>query len=127
MLPEVPGKCPVCEGKMNVTELHCPKCNVTVRGTFALCKFCSLNDEMREFVEVFIKCRGNIKEVERELGISYPTVRSRLDKVIAALGYSLSSRSEEDVASERRQILTQLSNGDITAEEATKLLKQINY
>lgn len=122
---QLPGQCPVCGERMNVTELHCPRCDVTIRGNFELCSFCSLPPDMKEFVEIFLKCRGNIKEVERELGISYPTVRNRLEKVIALLGYNVDETDWEEVAEERRNILSRLRAGEISSDEAVKLLKQL--
>ncbi len=123
---EVSGKCPVCNEGLHITQLKCDYCGTEIHGQFKLCKFCQLNEEMKEFVEVFIKCRGNIKEVERELGISYPTVRSRLDKAIIALGYQVEDEpSKAEISTARQQILTQLSEGIITADEATKLLKRL--
>ena len=89
-----PGICPVCSHELSVSRLNCTFCPTKIEGDFTTCKFCRLPNEQREFVEVFIKCRGNIKDVEKELGISYPTVRNRLDAVIEALGY----RVEKDEA-----------------------------
>lgn len=114
------SRCPICEDKMDVTKLHCNTCGTSLEGRFTPCKFCQLSSEQREFIEVFLASRGNIKEVERFLGISYPTVRSRLDTVIEALGY----RVEREEDNERKDILTALNNGEITAEEAIKLLKK---
>lgn len=108
-----------------MTKLHCPSCDTSIEGNFETCKFCQLPNDQRDFVETFIRCRGNIKEVERELGISYPTVRSRLDAVIQALGYPVESREgEETVASRRREILEALNKGEISTEEAIKALRQ---
>jgi hypothetical protein len=82
--------------------------------------------DQQEFVEVFIKCRGNIKEVEKELGISYPTVRGRLEAVIENLGYRPEPipKTDPEVARKRKEILDALNNGEITAEEAVALLKK---
>lgn len=118
------GKCPVCQHKMDVIRLHCPECDTSVEGKFDSCKFCQMNAEQKAFVEVFLKARGNIKEVERELGISYPTVRSRLDSVIEALGYK-PEPADDNLPKKRKDILEALENGSITAEEATRLLKQL--
>lgn len=114
------SRCPICEEKMNVTKLHCNTCGTSLEGSFSPCKFCQLSAEQREFIEVFLVSRGNIKEVERFLGISYPTVRSRLDTVIESLGY----RVEREEDNQRKDILTALNNGEITAEEAIRLLKK---
>ncbi|MGI6148385.1 MAG: DUF2089 domain-containing protein [Firmicutes bacterium] len=111
--------CPVCGKPLRVTRLRCNHCDTTIEGTFETCKFCQLTAEQRDFVEVFLTARGNIKEVERLLGISYPTVRSRLDAVIEALGY----RVERDQNSQRREVLQALDKGEITPEEAIRLLR----
>jgi hypothetical protein len=93
-----------------------------IEGRFDTCKFCQLSSEQKNFVEVFIKNRGNIKEVEKDLGISYPTVRNRLDAVIAALGYAVDD-SEDDVATRRKEIIESLAKGEITADDAVRQLK----
>ena len=84
---KIPNQCPVCDHEMKISELTCTYCPTKIEGEFSSCKFCRLPSEQLIFMEAFIKCRGNIKEVEKDLGISYPTVRSRLDSVIEALGY----------------------------------------
>lgn len=115
------GQCPVCDNEFRVTRLTCHACGSSLEGDFELCKFCRLSPEQREFVEVFLASRGNIREVERALGISYPTVRSRLDDVIRALGYRV-QRPAEAVA-DRKAILEALDRGEISAEEALKKLR----
>lgn len=120
MKKEAIGRCPICNHEMSVTKLHCNYCETTIEGNFSLCKFCKLTDEQKNFVEVFIKNRGNIKEIEKELGISYPTVRNKLENVIEALGYSAKYGPKVD----KKEILGKLSSGDITAEEAVQLLKE---
>lgn len=120
MKKEVLGTCPVCSSKLKVAELGCRKCGTSIRGDFELCKFCYLTKEQKYFVEVFIKNRGNIKEIEKELGISYPTVRRNLDNAIKALGYS-PDPSEETL--NKKEVLEKLSKGEISSEEALKLLK----
>lgn len=118
MKREVPGKCPICHGEITVTEIQCKKCKSIIRGEFDLCKFCRLNDQERYFVEVFIKNRGNIKEIEKELGISYPTVRNKLDHVISVLGHKV-----EKPVIDKKEILEKLKNGEITKDEALKQLR----
>ncbi|MDP2872295.1 MAG: DUF2089 domain-containing protein [Bacillota bacterium] len=126
MRRRMPGRCPVCGETMDVTRLHCPTCDTALDGRFETCRFCQLSDEMRDFVEIFIKSRGNIKEVERALGVSYPTVRGRLDAVIKALGYSVDAAGpEEDRGERRREVLELLSKGEIGAQEAANRLRQI--
>jgi hypothetical protein len=85
-----------------------------------------MTDEQRDFAVTFVRCRGNIKEVERELGISYPTVRGRLDTVIQALGFPVECDGEDEaeIAGRRREVLDSLAKGELSADEAVKLLKQ---
>ena len=126
MKRKVLGRCPVCYEALSVTRLHCDNCHTTIEGGFDVCKFCQLSPELKEFVEVFIRSRGNIKEVERELGVSYPTVRNRLDTVIEALGYTVDRPDSEDQkAARRRAVLEQLGKGELSMEEAMEKIKQI--
>lgn len=120
MKKEILGQCPVCNHSLEVTKLHCSHCSTTIEGSFQPCKFCQLSPEYKNFIEVFIKNRGNIKEIEKELGISYPTVRGKLESVITALGYSAKPISTVN----KKDILEKLSKGEITAEEAVDLLKE---
>lgn len=120
MKREVIGKCPICGEELHVTKLSCNNCHTHIEGDFALCKFCKLNQEQKNFVEIFIKSRGNIKEIEKEMGISYPTVRGKLENVIEALGYS-PKYSEPKI--DKKEILSKLDSGEITPEEALKLLQ----
>ena len=123
MTKEVLGICPVCDNKLKVTQLSCKKCGTVISGEFELCKFCQLQKEQKYFAEIFIKNRGNIKEIEKELGISYPTVRRLLDEVIEALGYKEEAKKD---AVNQGEILDKLSRGDITSEQAFKLLNGEN-
>jgi len=128
-MPEVIGKCPVCGGDLEVTELQCPTCHTRVSGHFDLCKFCKLPPEQRAFAEIFIKNRGNIRDVEKELGISYPTVRGRLEALIRALGYPVDSEpevSEAQRAVQKKAIVDKLSRGEISAQEALRQLKNLS-
>jgi hypothetical protein len=120
----VPGRCPVCNESMIITRLYCPECDVTVEGRFSLGRLAMLSPGQLEFVDVFMRCEGKIKRVEDELGISYPTVRSRLNDTIRAMGYEVPGAAESDELSpeERRQVLDDLGAGRITSEEAVKLL-----
>ncbi len=114
------GKCPVCNEKLKVVRLHCEACKTGIDGKFELDKFSYLTEEQKEFIEIFVKNRGNIKEIEKDLGISYPTVRRNLDQVIEALGYSVKPNDEEI---NKKEILEKLSTGQLTSEEALKKLK----
>lgn len=126
---KAPGKCPVCSEKLSITKLGCPKCSSSIEGNFQPCEFCRLPEDELIFIKVFIKCRGNIKDVEKELGISYPTVRSRLNSVISSLGYDVSSREQstdnEMIRNAKQEILDKLSKGQITAKEATEQIKNL--
>ena len=129
---KMPHKCPVCEHELKVTKLACTYCSTKIEGEFSSCKFCKLPLEQLVFIEAFIKCRGNIKEVEKELGISYPTVRSRLDSVIEALGYAaerekgfiLETMDQAEAQRERQEILDALDRGEITAQEAARQIRK---
>lgn len=125
MAHPVPGLCPVCNEKLSVSKLTCHHCETTIEGNFESCRFCGLTSEQKHFVEVFLKSRGNIKEVERELGISYPTVRGRLDNVLEAMGYRVDQEDRVEVGRQRREILEQLAKGEIAADDAVKLLKAL--
>lgn len=125
----MPSQCPVCSGELAVTRLRCPQCETAIEGSFETSGLFRLSKEQLEFVETFLKCRGNIKEVERELGISYPTVRGRLETVIESLGYRIDQQRDEEPEPvknpRRKEILNALSRGEITSEEAVRLLKEL--
>jgi hypothetical protein len=87
-------KCPSCNGDLAVSKLHCHACEIALEGDFGVPPLLRLNRAQLDFVEVFLKNRGIIREVERELGVSYPTVRARLDEVLAAIGLNLASTVE---------------------------------
>lgn len=123
---EAIGKCPICGGQLEITRLSCTSCNTNIEGNFTLSKFDQLSPELKVFAEVFLKNRGNIKDVEKELGISYPAVRSRLDQTIVALGYSVEQeplKKSEATAAKKKEVLEALKKGEISAEEAIKRLK----
>ncbi len=117
------GQCPVCHEALEVTQLHCRACDTSISGHFDLGRFYQLTPEQLAFAETFIRCAGRIKRVEKELNISYPTVRSRLVELIRALGYEV---EEEPIppTEQRKEILEQLAAGQINAEDAIKLLKR---
>jgi hypothetical protein len=100
MTNAVVARCPVCAEQLKVVRLECDACGTSLQGSFSLGRFHSLAPEQLEFLEVFIRARGNFKDVERELGISYPTVRSRLDATIRALGFP--SQAQPDREAVRR-------------------------
>lgn len=122
MEKRMPFICPACQAAMTVTELTCPTCDTQVKGQFNPSPLLHLTSQQLDFAEVFIRCRGNIREVERELGISYPTVRSRLDEVINHLGY----HTQEPSASEADGIeaIRQFESGDLSFEETLEKLRR---
>ncbi len=119
------NRCPVCEHEMIVTNLACQNCRTKIEGEFLPSKFCRLPQEQIEFIEVFLKCRGSIKDVEKELGISYPTVRNRLDSVLQALGYGTDKAESTVEATNHQNILDALEKGEITPEEAAQQLRKV--
>jgi hypothetical protein len=121
-------KCPSCDGNLTVARLDCPDCSISIEGEFTPPALLKLTGAQIDFVEVFIKKRGVIREVERELGVSYPTARARLDEVIAALGYSTKSAPDistsDDSGSRRRAVLADLKEGKLTPDEALAALNE---
>lgn len=120
---KAPSTCPVCGSQYEITSLTCKQCKSELNGRFEGCEFCSLNESEKGFLAAFIRCRGNIKEVEKELGISYPTVRNRLDNIISRLGYE--DRHGTAIREERKKIIKQLDDGEISANEAAEILKNL--
>ncbi len=123
-MAHMPAKCPVCSQALESVRLQCPACATSVEGHFELCRFCRLEPEHLVFLELFLKSRGNIKDVERELGLSYPTVRNRLDTALAALGFAPEPEVVEEGGKRRREILDALDAGTIGAEEAVRQLRE---
>ena len=119
---QIVGTCPVCSDEMRVVRLRCRACDTALDGNFELARFLRLGPEQLYFVETFIRNRGKIKDVEAELGISYPTVVARLDEVVVALGYE-SAADESDLTETRHKILDELSEGRIDAAEAATRLR----
>lgn len=119
-------RCPICSGEILVTRLYCRNCETTIEGHFSGLPFVQLTSEQLSFIEVFIRCEGKISRMEDEIGLSYPTIRSRLHEVIRALGYEPRGAEEPIGLSEqeRQRILEDLNTGRIGAEEALRLLKE---
>lgn len=120
MVYKVINRCPICGSNLIISKLKCSKCSTVIENEFKMSKFEYLTAEQLNFIEVFLKNRGNIKEVEKELGISYPTVRSKLDEVISALGYNISTSSTVD----KKKIIDMLDKGEISPDEAIKMLNE---
>jgi hypothetical protein len=109
---------------MVITQLGCTSCDTAIAGYYPLSPFALLSDESLKFLENFIRNRGNVKEMERELGTSYWTIRGQLDKVIAEMGFTTPS-SEASLSDQRMQILQQLKAGEIDVDEATNRLSEL--
>ena len=140
MVHDVIATCPVCSGELTIARLHCRSCGTALEGEFGVGRFGRLDREQLSLLESFLRSRGNLKEMERELGISYPTVRGRVDALVRALGLAdgdatdaddaLESDAEAstagaDVAAERRSILERLARKEIRAEEAAAALRAL--
>lgn len=118
----IPNKCPSCDGTLKVTGLCCDDCKTSIRGDFDLPAVACLNEEDDRLLKVFLSARGSIKEVERCLGISYPTVKARLEALLAKLGLS---QSQSGVRLRRLEIMEKLERGEIGAAEAIKYLREL--
>ncbi len=115
--------CPVCGEPMAVTRLHCRACDTTIDGRFDLGRLGRLTPEQVGFVETFIRCEGKLNRMERELGLSYPTLRSRLSDLIRQLGFQVGPEAGGVADEERHRILDALASGHITSEEAMRALE----
>ena len=120
----MPTRCPVTGEPLEVTRLECPASGVAIEGRFTPNEFALLSPENLELLRLFLRVRGNLKEVERILGVSYPTVRLRFDTMLRALGYENPPETQE-VREERTDILGLLERGEVTAEEAAKRLRAL--
>lgn len=117
------SQCPVCDGDLTVTRLHCNTCDTTIEGRFTNGAFAGLAPEQLDFIETFVRCEGKLNRMEEELALSYPTIRNRLQEVIRALGYEPGREEAAEVSDEKRRgILEQLDTGKISADEAMRLL-----
>ncbi len=122
---KVPQSCSVCGGELETVRLQCRSCGTALEGHFDVSTFARLTPEQHQFLLLFLQSRGNIKEVERALGLSYPTVRSRLDVVLQALGLAGSGEAQTPVR-RRIDILNDLETGRISVAEALEQLKAID-
>ena len=148
MVHDVIATCPVCSGELTIARLHCRDCGTALEGEFGVGRFGRLEREQLSLLESFLRSRGNLKEMERELGISYPTVRARVDALIRSLGLAEGAGEAEydtdlmdeidnaraeaadatdaaDAAAQRRSILERLSRKEISADEAATALREL--
>jgi hypothetical protein len=137
---DVISTCPVCSSELAVTRLHCRSCGTTLEGDFSVGRFGRLSRDQVAMLESFLRSRGNLRDMERELSISYPTVRSRVEALVRALGFG--PRGDEDDTDEatrapsapaggsraggsRQEILEQLARHEIGAEEAAAAIRAL--
>lgn len=131
---DVISTCPVCQGRLKVTRLHCATCGTTIEGDFNVGRFAHLGREQMALLESFLRSRGNLRELERELGVSYPTVRNRVEALLKSLGLAegtpladepTSARGAESplAPEQRRAVLERLARRELTAEQAAAALR----
>lgn len=139
MARDVISTCPVCEGELAITRLHCRSCGTALEGEFGVGRFGRLSREQLALLEGFLRSRGNLKEMERELGISYPTVRGRVESLVRALGLADGDEPEieepiaadapnptvDHAAEERRAILERLARRELSADDAAEALRAL--
>ena len=136
MQREVISTCPVCDSQLRVTRLHCSTCGTTIEGEFNVGRFGRLGHDQFQLLESFLRSRGNLRELERELGVSYPTVRNRVEALLRSLGLSDGEDVSTEIAADetpepesqvdaaaRRSILERLARHELTAEEAAAALR----
>ena len=131
---DVISTCPVCASELAVTRLHCRSCGTTLEGDFSVGRFGRLNRDQLTLLESFLRSRGNLREMERELGISYPTVRSRVEALVRALGFGPRADADDvdDPAGEeavppktREEILQALARHEMSADEAAAAIRAL--
>ena len=136
---DVISTCPVCSGELTVTRLNCRSCGTTLEGEFSVGRFGRLTREQLLLLESFLRSRGNLRDMERELSISYPTVRSRVEALVRALGFGPRADSDEaaadeaaaaagatpDIAAARQAILERLGRHEMTADEAAAAIRSL--
>jgi len=112
----MPPRCPSCGATLRVVRLECPVCQTDVTGSFDLCPVCRLDAENRTLFDAFMRARGNVKQVQRELGLSYPTVRQKIVEMFGAMGHG--PRPPEP-----RNVLQRVRDGEIDVDTAEALLR----
>jgi len=124
-MKRLPTTCPSCGSQLEIAELHCPACGTTVRGAYPLDRFAALSAEDEQFLLTFLAARGNLKEVQDRLSLSYPTVRGRLDRVLVALGLAVDDKSTDKSARKPdvMDLLDKLEAGDLSVDAVLKSIK----
>jgi hypothetical protein len=138
---DVISTCPVCSGELAVTRLHCRSCGTTLEGDFSVGRFGRLSREQLALLESFLRSRGNLRDMERELGLSYPTIRSRVEALVRSLGFGPRADADEPgpettdptaaaadaaaILAARQQILERLARHEIGAEDAADAIRAL--
>jgi hypothetical protein len=132
MAHDVIATCPVCASELAVTRLHCGTCGTTLEGDFSVGRFGRLNREQTQLLESFLRSRGNLRDMERELGISYPTVRTRVEALVRALGFGPRNDVDPDadtavspLPDSRDAILARLARHELSAEDAAAAIRDL--
>jgi len=116
-------QCPGCGAALKVTAMQCSRCGTGVTGRFDPCVFCKMTDEQSTFVKLFVQRRGNLSEMEKALGISYPTVRNKLEEIIRLLQGPPAAPVLEH-QSDRAAILSAVASGQLSTREALEQLQR---
>ncbi|MFW5899217.1 MAG: DUF2089 domain-containing protein [Jiangellaceae bacterium] len=119
-----PSDCPVCGDRLHITRLGCPTCGTELSGRFAPCLYCSLGAQDRKILRTFLVSRGNMKELARELGVSYPTARQRFAELLATLGLEEAGESAGS-RPDREDVLRRLAAGELDLDEAEAILADL--
>jgi hypothetical protein len=134
---DVIATCPVCSGELAVTRLRCGDCGTTIEGEFGVGRFARLTRDQTLVLESFLRSRGNLRDMERELAISYPTVRARVEALVRALGFgprdepdqptaaATAAATSDEIAAERREILERLARHELNAEGAAEAIRAL--
>ncbi len=119
-------ECPACGGPLVVTEVRCARCQTQVRGQFTPGELSALSEEQQTFVKLFLRTRGNLSEMEKTLGISYPTIRNKLDEIAKGLDRAeTAARDAASVDAQRQAILEQIRAGTLPAAEGLEQLRKL--
>ena len=133
--------CPTCGGPLYITEVRCERCDTEVRSRYEPCPFCRLTPEQMNFILLFVQSRGNLSDVEKALGVSYPTIRGKLDEIIRIISTESGSKAAEVStnsaistpssaptrstleANRRREILDQIASGKLSVTDGLAALR----
>jgi hypothetical protein len=136
---DVIATCPVCAHELAVTRLRCGECGTTIEGEFGVGRFGRLTRDQMQVLESFLRSRGNLRDMERELGISYPTVRARVEALVRSLGFgprdeadapvtapaAVATAIADEIAAGRREILERLARKELSAEDAAEAIRAL--